>query len=165
MGIRVDELEELVATRVADVDAGPFDQRTPNSQFAAPAFLEAETTLIAQAEARPLGHLRFEVLAGTATPTDDRQRPGEDCETLSTVVVSYLYRVRAGKDPSTDKPYQRQDKRLAARAAAAIVRAVKALPQSRFCANLIDGWSPAISADGEWLLVAVTFSILFDMPV
>jgi hypothetical protein len=160
MGLRVDEIEEQVAARVAGVDAAPFAQG-----LAGALFIEAEAPLVPQGEARPLGHLRYQVLADNAIVTDDRQAPGTDAKTLSTVIVSYLYRIRPGKDPTSSLPYQRLDQRLAARAAAAVVRAVKAFPQHEWSAQVLNAWAPTISADGEWLLVALTFSILYDLPV
>lgn len=162
--LRVDQVEEQIALRVASVDAAPFDQRTAGSTIGSPAFIEAEAALVPQGEARPLGHLRFHVLAESANIIDDRQRPGTLAKTVSDVLVSFLYRIRPGKD-SDDIPYQRNDQRLAARAASAIVRAVKAFPHSEWSASVDNAWAPTISADGEWLLVGVTFSVLYEMPV
>ena len=169
MGLRVDQIEEDIAARVAAIDASPFDQRDTSSTArgaSAPAFTEADSPLVPEGEARPLGHLRFSALADGAIVTGDRQAPSSDAKTVSGLVVQFLYRLRAGKNSATPAvPLQRIDQRLAARAASAIVRAVKAFPQDQWQATVLDAWSPTVSEDGEWLLVDVSFSVLYEMPV
>jgi len=157
VGLRVDQLEESIAARVAGVDAAPYDQRGSGSAVAAPAFIEADSPLVPQGEARPLGHLRYSVLCESAPVVDDRQNPGTYAKCVADVVVQFLYRLRPGS--------QRGDQRLAAQAAASVVRAIKAIPQHEWSAAIVNAWAPTISVDGEWLLVALTFAVVFDIPV
>ena len=163
MGLRVDQIEEAIAARIVDVDADPYDQRV-GPGMAAPAFTEAASALVPAGESRGLAHLRFWVLAAGAPVRADRQAPGTDAKVVSRVDVQFLYRIRPTQG-SAGIPYQRVDQRLAARAAAAIVRAVKARPQDQWAATVIDAWRPSISDDAEWLLVTVQFSVLYEMPV
>jgi len=156
VGLRVDQIEEAVAARVAAVDASPFDQRTPGSALGAPAFTESEIALTSDAEGA-VSHLRFLIMAQDARVIDDRQLPGTDSKTLSTLAVVFLYHLR----PTA----QVADQRLAARAASAIVRAVKAMPQADWRATVRDAWQPTISPNGEWLLVSIAFEILYEQPV
>ncbi len=166
MSLRVDQIEEAIAARIATVDATPFDQKIAGAPTAAAAFHEAANPLVPQGTSRGLSHLQFWVLADGAPVVADRQRPGDDAKTVSAVLASFLYRIRPGADSSTPPiPYQRSDQRLAARAASAIVRAVKKFPQDEWEASVINSWLPTVSADGEWLLVGVSFSVLYAQPV
>ena len=157
MALYVDQIEEQVAARVAAIDSTPYDQRAAGTSATAPTFTESAAPLVPQGESRALSHLRFQVLAESAEIDTDRQTPGTDAHVISAVSVTFLYHLRPG--------YQRADQRTAARAAADIVRAVKAHPQSEWSALVTSAWAPVISADGEWLLVSVSFLIDYDMPV
>lgn len=159
VGLRVDELEELLVARVDGIDATPFDQRVSNSALEAPAWRESEVPLsvTSSVEGRSLGHLRFNVFAERAVPVSDRQRPGEATKTRSRVTVVFTYKIRPVS--------QLADQRLAARAANAVAKAIKALPQNQYTAQLVDGWLPSVQPDGEWMRIAVVFNIFFEMPV
>lgn len=157
MSLRPDQIEELIAARVATTDATPYDQSVGSSQARDLAFRESENPLVINDETRVLSHLRYWVLIHDAPVVGDRQAPGTDAKVISSCTVSFLYRIRPGK--------QKTDQRLASRAAIAIIREVKALPQSEWVAQLVNGWLPQVDEDAAWLLVDMTFLIHYDMPV
>ncbi len=153
------EIEELVVARILDLNtspkivAGDFDQGATRGLWK-----EASIPLSVVDDSHPLGHLLFNVFAESGRNTG-RQRDAADGFTKITadMVVLFTYHLRPTE--------QIADQRLAADAALLIVRSIMALPQVYQHFDLVNAWRPALTPDGEWLLIRLDFTCFFDMSL
>ncbi len=150
----IKEVEEEASKRIAALDGSVFNQ----GQTIKGTWREATIPLSVTDDAAPLAHLMFNTWVESARNTGMAEDvDGQVARIASDLVVLFTYHVRPGK--------QIFDQREASQAALQIVTALMALPQNNMVVTLINAFRPALTPDGEWMLIRVDFVALHDIRV
>lgn len=156
MGLAIDQLCEIVAACISDLDASAYEQAGYSSTWT-----ETGVPTSAIGGANPVGHLQFCVLT-TGSPNtelEDDHAAGE-AYIRTGLRVMFGYHIRTGADS------QIPDERQSMRAAHDLVSTLMADRLMDGVVHLVDPYAaPMITADGEWLLCTVVLSVLHDYPL
>ena len=153
-GTTIEELELDAVARIAALDGSAFNQ----GSTIIGSWTEATIPLSVEDEAAPLGHLLFNVWAESGRNTGlERDGADEFAKLATDLVVLFTYHIRPGS--------QIADQRKSSEAARRIVKALMAMPQSQIVYTLVNAFRPALTPDGEWMLVRVDFVALHDLPI
>ena len=154
MSYTIAELETTLAARIAALDGSAYSQGSRIGTWR-----EAKTPLSVTDSAQAIGHLTFNVFVESGRNSGgDRDRPFDgSIKLVSDLVVLVAYHIRPGA--------QVADMRLASDAALQAARAILANPQNEFQTQPVNIWRPAVTSDGEWMLVRLDFRAIHEVSL
>lgn len=146
-------IEEALVARIAALDA------TPYAQGGTAQWRESQVPLSVIQDPSSLAHLAFNVWIQNAASGLSRQGELDEVYVTARLVAAFSFRLRPGN--------QVADARIATDAAVDLTQAVLAPSAAGPSAvvSFVDGLQPALSIDGEWLLVTQTYEVRFDLAL